>query len=152
MLDPLAAVFGGNENDRALTRPFLAHLNAWAARTGAAVLLVAHPPKTGAPYSGSTDWLGGVRAPWTLTTEAVGGFDKPKEGEAQAVERCLTLAKASYGRDGMRAWLRLRDEADGDRTTALAWRECGPVKAAETGRPGRGNPCRSGRRWFRPFH
>ena len=45
VIDPLAAAFGCKENDRAQVRPFLSHLNAWAARTGAAVLLVAHPAK-----------------------------------------------------------------------------------------------------------
>ena len=32
----------------------------------AGVLLLAHPPKSGSDYSGSTDWLAGVRALWTL--------------------------------------------------------------------------------------
>lgn len=125
VLDPLAAVYGGNENDRGEVRRFLAKLNAWASETGVAVLTVAHPPKTGANYSGSTDWRNGVRALWTLTTEAVGGYEKPGDGEAKARGRCLTLDKASYGRDGARAWLKLHGQTGPDgRTRALAWREC----------------------------
>ena len=125
VLDPLAAVYGANENDRGEVRRFLSALNAWAADTQAAVLIVAHPPKTGARYSGSTDWRNGVRALWTLGTAAVAGYDRPGDGEAEAKARCLTLDKASYGRDGARAWLKLSASTDDDgRTRALAWREC----------------------------
>lgn len=132
VLDPLAAVYGGNENDRGEVRRFLASLNAWAAETGVAVLIVAHPPKTGANYSGSTDWRNGVRALWTLATEAVGGYEKPADGEAEARGRCLTLDKASYGRDGARAWLKLHGQTGPDgRTRALAWRECTAREAVE---------------------
>ena len=132
VLDPLAAVFGANENDRGEVRRFLAALNAWAAETGPAVLVVAHPPKTGASYSGSTDWRNGVRALWTLTTEAVGGYEQPGDGKAEARGRCLTLDKASYGRDGARAWLKLHAANGPDgRTGALAWQECTAQEAIE---------------------
>ena len=132
VIDPLAAAYGDNENDRAAVRGFLSALNAWAAETGPAVLIVGHPPKNAANYSGSTDWRNGVRALWTLTTEAVGGYEKPENGAAEARGRCLTLDKASYGRDGARAWLKLHAAADlVGRTTALCWRECTATEAVE---------------------
>lgn len=75
ILDPLAAVFAGNENDRAAVRAFMVALGAWAAHTGAAVLAVAHPAKAsegeGATYSGSTDWRNAARTLWTLRRERV---------------------------------------------------------------------------------
>ena len=68
VLDPLAAAYASNENDRSLVRPFLSHLADWADRTGCAVLIIAHPPKTGDDgYSGSTDWHNGVQSRWLLS-------------------------------------------------------------------------------------
>ena len=131
VIDPLAAAYGSNENDRALVRQFLAHWNGWAAESGAAVLLVAHPPKTGATFSGSTDWRNGVRALWTLTNERAPGFAPAKDGKAEPLAPCLTLDKASYGRAGARAWMQLHALEARGRTTGLVWRECGPVKAAQ---------------------
>ena len=67
ILDPSAAAFGGNENDRASVREFMSFLNGWAYENQCAVLIIAHPPKnTGAPYSGSTDWQAAARCMWTL--------------------------------------------------------------------------------------
>ena len=63
VLDSLAAVFAGNENDRPAVRAFIADWDAWATAAECAVVLVAHPPKnTGAAYSGSTDWRNGARS------------------------------------------------------------------------------------------
>ena len=63
VLDSLAAVFAGNENDRPAVRAFIADFDAWATAAECAVVLVAHPPKnTGAAYSGSTDWRNGARS------------------------------------------------------------------------------------------
>ena len=67
VIDPLAAAYAGNENDRSLVRPFLSFLAQWADETGCAVLILAHPPKSGSEgYSGSTDWDAGVQARLTL--------------------------------------------------------------------------------------
>ncbi len=63
ILDPLAAAYSGNENDRGQVRQFMANWGAWAALQACAVLIVAHPPKnTGAVYSGSTDWRNAARS------------------------------------------------------------------------------------------
>ena len=69
VLDPLAACFSGNENDRAAVRPFLTSCKSWAHSRGLAVLILAHPPKSGAAVSGSTDWQAAPRSVWTLGKE-----------------------------------------------------------------------------------
>ena len=65
-LDSVAAIYLANENDRAEVRGFLSALARRAYEGDRSVLLLAHPPKSGSDYSGSTDWLAGVRALWTL--------------------------------------------------------------------------------------
>ena len=66
VLDSVAAIYSANENDRAEVRGFLSALARWAYEGDRSVLLLADPPKSGSDYSGSTDWLAGVRALWTL--------------------------------------------------------------------------------------
>lgn len=155
ILDPLAAAFGSNENDRALVRGFLSGLGAWAARYGVAVLLVHHPSKgegAGTIYSGSTDWRNGVRALWTLKREKVPGFKNPKAGQVKPEAPALTLEKASYGGgSGTRVWL--RSAGDPQSGTGLAWRECtGPKALAEVAAsrgldlPERRKPDKTGKR------
>ena len=69
VLDPSAAVYGGSEIARESVREFTSALNAWCREAGCATLLIAHPPKSGDDYAGSTDWLGSCRAMWTLRQE-----------------------------------------------------------------------------------
>ena len=69
VLDPSAAVYGGSEIARESVREFTSALNAWCRDAGCATLLIAHPPKSGDDYAGSTDWLGSCRAMWTLRQE-----------------------------------------------------------------------------------
>ena len=95
VIDPIAAAYGSNENDRALVRAFGAALDSWAREHVCTVLLIGHPPKSGAdPYSGSTDWRNAVRSMWTLTKEK-----QPKgtgEDDNRPDEWKLTLDKANY--------------------------------------------------------
>ena len=90
IIDPLAAAFVANENDRALVRSFLSALDQWADDAGCAVLTISHPPKTGDPQSGSTDWRNGVQAVWQLApADDPGGarvlkVDKLNEGPIPA--------------------------------------------------------------------
>ena len=67
VLDPSAAAFGGNENDRASVREYMSYLDAWAYKNKCGILMLSHPPKNDADYSGSTDWLGSARVMWRLT-------------------------------------------------------------------------------------
>ena len=76
VLDPLAAVYRGNEIDRSLVRDFLSSWDSWARDNECAVLLLGHQPKSGATSSGSTDWEAGARSVWTFTREPTCG---PKE-------------------------------------------------------------------------
>ena len=126
IIDPLAAAFGLNENDRALVRSFLSALNRFAAELDAAVLLVAHPPKSGADYSGSTDWRNGVRSMWTLEAAPAPGFERPNAkkdgGGTTNLGMRLRLEKSNYGRAGIDAWLELAD-GDTDAGGGLAWKE-----------------------------
>ena len=80
MLDPSAGAFGGSEIARESVREFCSYLNGWGQQVNCATLLIAHPPKSGDDYSGSTDWLGSCRAMWTLRAEErTTGTSKDKE-------------------------------------------------------------------------
>lgn len=99
VLDPAAAAFGGNENDRAAVREFMSHVDSWGRLNDCAILVIAHPAKeAGSSYSGSTDWQGAARTMWTFGAEPVG--PAPRRGEADDRERAPTLRaiKANYAR------------------------------------------------------
>ncbi len=94
IIDPLAAAFVQNENDRALVRAFLSALDQWAETCKCAVLIISHPPKSDSAQSGSTDWRNGVQAVWTLeTTKVMDGDDKGKLVPAPGGERILQVDK-----------------------------------------------------------
>ena len=90
ILDPVAAAYAGNENDRGQVRSFLADWDAWARTSGCAVWIIGHPPKSGAEYSGSTDWNGAVRSRWAMSKQKR-GRDKDAPMEWQ-----LSLPKRNY--------------------------------------------------------
>ena len=69
ILDPLASIYGCNENDRALVREFMSALHLQAASLQCAIMVIAHPPKSDSAYSGSTDWHAAARTVLTLTEE-----------------------------------------------------------------------------------
>ena len=94
IVDPLAAAYAGDENSRGLVRAFIANWDAWGRAHDCSVLLVAHPPKSGALFSGSTDWQGAVRSMWTLTKES---RHKTKKGDDEDQEWKLSLEKSNYG-------------------------------------------------------
>ena len=63
IIDSRAASFAGNENARGEVRAFGDWLGAVARRSGAAITLIDHTPKSQSDYySGSTDWINGARA------------------------------------------------------------------------------------------
>ncbi len=112
LLDPLAAAFGSNENDRGLVRAFLANWDRWGRDNDCAILVISHPPKaTGAAYSGSTDWEAGPRFMWTLD------YKEPAKGED--AKPALTLEKSNYGRRGATIWLEICSKG--------VWAEAAPV-------------------------
>jgi hypothetical protein len=62
ILDNIARLFGGNENDRHQVSAFVTMLNYAAQPTKAGIILLGHPAKAeGSEFSGSTAWEGAVR-------------------------------------------------------------------------------------------
>lgn len=98
VLDNVADLYGGNENDRNQVRRFLNLLNRLAIDRGAAVLLNCHPSRSGmasgALDGGSTAWNNSMRSRWTLAKAS------KADDEADDGERILTRAKANYAPDG----------------------------------------------------
>ena len=93
VLDPVAAAFVQNENDRALVRAFLTALRAWAEETDCTVLLIQHPAKSGQDaQSGSTDWRNGVHAVWELKS-----VDDDTGSSNDGAERILKVDKLNEG-------------------------------------------------------
>ena len=139
VIDPVAAAYGCNENDRAAVRRWLSHLNSLARETGAAILLISHPPKhSGSDYSGSTDWDNGVRAAWTLDPKPSSRWsyrpdnDKPLR---PAAGLALTLTKANYARKGRSIWLRWTQTEE-----RRGLEECGEEEAVRAWHEDRGLP------------
>lgn len=87
-LDNVAHLFAGNENDRGEVTRFVNLLNRLAGETGAAIILIGHPNKAGADYSGSTAWLNAVRSQFTM------------EHDLETDVRTLRVGKANYDRKG----------------------------------------------------
>ena len=90
VLDPGAGAFGGNENDRAAVREFTGYMSGWGVDNQCATLIIAHPPKSGETYSGSTDWLGSVRSLWNL------GLRTTKLDDKEVKYYSLTHEKSNY--------------------------------------------------------
>lgn len=98
VLDTLADLFPGNENDRAQARQFIGLLRALSIKHECAVVLLAHPSlsglNSGSGTSGSTGWNNSVRS--RLYFERV-----IQEGDERNPDaRVLRTMKANYGRTG----------------------------------------------------
>ncbi len=88
VLDNVAHLFDGNENDRGEVTQFVNLLNRLAQETGAAILMLAHPNKAGDDYSGSTGWNNAVRSRVFL------------EHDEETDLRHLRLPKSNYSKKG----------------------------------------------------
>ena len=94
VIDPVAAAFAVNENDRALVRPFISDWDGWARKNGVAVLVLGHPPKSDHAYSGSTDWRNAPRTVMELNVRPIRKADaNNKKCECQAL--CLRSEKSN---------------------------------------------------------
>lgn len=126
VLDTLADLFPGNENDRAQARHFIGMLRGLAIRHDCAVLLLAHPSlsglNSGSGTSGSTAWNNSVRSRLYLRRIVEDGY------EANPDARVLTTMKANHARVGdeitvtWRSGVFVADKAPGqlDRKAATA--------------------------------
>lgn len=107
VLDTLADLFGGEENQRAQARQFIGLLRGLALHGDTTILLLAHPSlsgmASGSGTSGSTAWNNSVRS--RLYFERVKGGDGT-EDDPDA--RVLKTMKANYGRTGDEIRLRWR--------------------------------------------
>ncbi|WP_159717726.1 AAA family ATPase [Geminicoccus flavidas] len=88
VVDTTAQTFGGNENDRAQVTFYVNALRRMAKEIDGTVLLLSHPPKSDAKYSGSTAWDGTVRARCFLAEEEING----------EVQRVFVLDKSNYSK------------------------------------------------------
>jgi RecA-family ATPase len=113
VIDTLADVFGGQENDRAQARQFVGMLRGWAIRYSAAVLVLSHPSlsgmASGSGTSGSTAWNNSVRS--RIYLERV----KVEDLEPDPDARVLKTLKSNYGPTG--GEIRLRWQAGVFHTT-----------------------------------
>ena len=92
-LDTAAVVFGGNENFRGQVTSFMRALVAAAVGMNGAIILNAHPSKSGPnSYSGSTAWLASARFALSLGRPA--DYDE-ESGEPRAA-RVLRGLGANY--------------------------------------------------------
>lgn len=67
VLDTLADIFYGNENDRSQVSRFVkAVLNPLGSELNATIIVLAHPSKSGTSFSGSSAWEGAFRCRWEL--------------------------------------------------------------------------------------
>lgn len=98
VLDTLADLFPGNENDRAQARQFVGMLRGLAIRHECAVVMLAHPSlsglNSGSGTSGSTGWNNSVRSRLYLERVVQEGY------EADPDARILRTMKSNYGRTG----------------------------------------------------
>jgi RecA-family ATPase len=102
VLDTLADLFGGEENQRAQARQFVGLLRGWAIKYHTTVVLLAHPSLSGmangSGSSGNTAWNNSVRS--RLYLERVISKDDNKVFEPDPDARVLRTVKANYGRIG----------------------------------------------------
>ncbi len=95
ILDNVAHFFSGNEIVRRHVAAFCSAADNMAKQTDAAVLFLAHPPKSGAEYSGSTGWSAHVRQRWFLDRPEVDGVAHDRD------TRILRKSKANYSQSGV---------------------------------------------------
>lgn len=118
IIDTLADIFPGNENDRAQARQFIGMLRGLAIRHECAILVLAHPSlsglSSGSGTSGSTAWSNSVRSRLYLERIVQDAY------EADPDARRLVVRKANYGRVGSEIAMRWYDGvfvADGPTTS-----------------------------------
>lgn len=104
VLDNIARLYAGNENDRHQVTSFIAMLT--GAAPDAAILLLGHPGKAvGSEYSGSTAWEGAVRSRLYLGATLPDAPESESDAPADDTVRYLCRRKANYS---ARDWRRIK--------------------------------------------
>lgn len=104
-LDNVAHLFAGNENIRNQVAAFLGLLNALAAESGAAIVLIGHPNKEG-KTSGSSAWTNQIRNKIRLSI--------PTDSDGNVIDyflRVLSVEKANYSDAGRKVEFRWHNGA-----------------------------------------
>lgn len=105
ILDNVARLFAGNENDRHQVTSFVSMLTAAARPMRASVLLLGHPAKgIGSEYSGSTAWEGAARGRLYLGYK-LPGQTQDNDTETSTIgdgSRFLSKRKANYSDEDWR--------------------------------------------------
>lgn len=94
-LDNTGHFFSGNENDRHQVAGFVGLLNGLAALIDGSVVIIGHPNKAGAEYSGSTAWENQVRSRLFMET--------PSNDDGEPFDpdvRVLRRGKSNYAQKG----------------------------------------------------
>jgi RecA-family ATPase len=103
IVDSVAAVFGGNQNDRVQARTFVSMFRRLAREAGCAIVLLDHPSlsgmASGTGRGGNVDWSNVVRSRLYLRTVE----------EEEATFRELEVVKSNYGPVGEKVRLRWED-------------------------------------------
>ncbi|WP_172842182.1 AAA family ATPase [Bradyrhizobium lablabi] len=103
IVDSVAAVFGGNQNDRVQARTFVSMFRRLAREAGCAIVLLDHPSlsgmNSGTGRGGNMDWSNVVRSRLYLRTVE----------EEEAAFRELEVVKSNYGPAGEKVRLRWED-------------------------------------------
>ena len=106
VLDTLADMFPGNENDKAQARQFVGLLKRLAIRHNCAVVMLAHPSlsgmASGSGTSGNVAWSGSARSRLYLERVASDGYETDPDA------RVLRTMKANYGAKGGEITMRWR--------------------------------------------
>lgn len=96
ILDNIARLFAGNENDRHQTTQFVAELTGLAKENNAGILLLGHPGRAnGSEFSGSSAWENAMRARLWLADRLPDAKIDEDEGDP-GEQRFLCKRKANY--------------------------------------------------------
>jgi RecA-family ATPase len=111
VLDTLADLFGGDENNRSQARQFIGLLRGVAIDFECAVVLLAHPSRSGMATrsgdSGSTAWNASVRS--RLYLERIVSGEGSERYEPDVDLRVLSTKKSNYAKAGVERVLRWKD-------------------------------------------
>lgn len=106
ILDNVAHLFAGNENDRGQVTRFVNLLYGLVRKLGCTIILIGHPNKSGDAYSGSTAWLNAVRSQIEITrVKDDSGFVADQD------RRVIRSGKANYARKGSETYFRWHNHA-----------------------------------------